>query len=213
MQPKVKHGVRPTPLYDSSFADPATRPVFTLTMCGRWQSGHATLSYESRLCTSDSLQPHVFEGLHRLSRCPFPPYGSTLPMGQSSGGVLLMQKPQRLQAISRADAAIYDKSLGSVSRVTERFAPACHPSNRDWRRFGVPKIHLAPIGGRCQIIPTRWRPLISYVCRHKMKPKEQTKEEMILDFTVSDEALEGAAADTIFSLGNCTDSRTCQSPN
>ena len=45
-----------------------------------------------------------------------------------------------------------------------------------------------------------------------MKPEGQTEEAVVLDFTVSDEALE-RAADMIFSLGNCTDARMCQSPN
>jgi hypothetical protein len=45
-----------------------------------------------------------------------------------------------------------------------------------------------------------------------MKPEEQTEEEGMLAFTVPDEALEHAA-DTNFSLGNCTDARTCQAPN
>jgi hypothetical protein len=45
-----------------------------------------------------------------------------------------------------------------------------------------------------------------------MKPEEQTEEESILAFTVPDEALEHAA-DTNFSLGNCTDARMCQAPN
>jgi len=45
-----------------------------------------------------------------------------------------------------------------------------------------------------------------------MKP-EETEVELILDFTVSDAALEHAAADMIFSLGNCTDARMCQAPN
>ena len=46
-----------------------------------------------------------------------------------------------------------------------------------------------------------------------MKPEEMIEDGIILDFTVSDEALEHAAADTIFSLGNCTDARVCQVPN
>lgn len=44
---------------------------------------------------------------------------------------------------------------------------------------------------------------------------EQTEEEVILAFTVSDEVLEAAAnADrlAIFSLGNCTDARLCPGP-
>ena len=48
---------------------------------------------------------------------------------------------------------------------------------------------------------------------HVMKPKELTDDGSILDFMVSDEALERAATDTIFSLGNCTDARTCRVPN
>lgn len=44
------------------------------------------------------------------------------------------------------------------------------------------------------------------------QPEEQTEEESILAFTVPDEALEHAA-DTNFSLGNCTDARMCQAPN
>jgi hypothetical protein len=47
------HGVYGRPFSE----DPATRPVFTLTMCGCWQSGHVTLSYESRSLAPDSLQP------------------------------------------------------------------------------------------------------------------------------------------------------------
>jgi hypothetical protein len=46
-----------------------------------------------------------------------------------------------------------------------------------------------------------------------MKQKQIIEEEIILDFTVADEALEGAAGETIFSLGNCTDARACQAPN
>jgi hypothetical protein len=46
-----------------------------------------------------------------------------------------------------------------------------------------------------------------------MKPEELIEDGIILDFTVSDDALEHAAADTIFSLGNCTDARVCQAPN
>ena len=45
---------------------------------------------------------------------------------------------------------------------------------------------------------------------------EQSEEEIILAFSVSDEALEAAAnADQLstFSLGNCTDARICQAPN
>jgi len=45
-----------------------------------------------------------------------------------------------------------------------------------------------------------------------MKP-EETEKEFILDFTVSDEALEHAGADLTFSLGNCTEARICQAPN
>ena len=45
-----------------------------------------------------------------------------------------------------------------------------------------------------------------------MKLSEQAEEEIILDFAVSDEALEHAA-DPIFSLGNCTDATMCQAPN
>ena len=45
-----------------------------------------------------------------------------------------------------------------------------------------------------------------------MKPEEQTEDESVLAFTVPDEVLEHAA-DTNFSLGNCTDARMCQAPN
>jgi hypothetical protein len=45
-----------------------------------------------------------------------------------------------------------------------------------------------------------------------MKLEELTEDEIILDFAVSDGALE-RAAETIFSLGNCTDARVCQTPN
>jgi hypothetical protein len=41
-----------------------------------------------------------------------------------------------------------------------------------------------------------------------MEREEHTEEEIILVFTVSDEALE-QAADSDFSLGNYTDARTC----
>ena len=41
-----------------------------------------------------------------------------------------------------------------------------------------------------------------------MKPEEQTEEEIILAFAVSDDALEFAASPN-FSLGNCTDARIC----
>ena len=41
-----------------------------------------------------------------------------------------------------------------------------------------------------------------------MKPDEQTEEEIILAFAVSDDALEFAASPS-FSLGNCTDARIC----
>jgi hypothetical protein len=45
---------------------------------------------------------------------------------------------------------------------------------------------------------------------------EQSDEESILAFSVSDEALEAAAnADQLMtlSLGNCTDARLCEAPN
>lgn len=46
-----------------------------------------------------------------------------------------------------------------------------------------------------------------------MKPEEErTEDESVLAFTLPDEALE-RAADASFSLGNCTDVRTCQAPN
>jgi hypothetical protein len=41
-----------------------------------------------------------------------------------------------------------------------------------------------------------------------MKPEEQTEEDIILAFAVSDDALELASSPT-FSLGNCTDARIC----
>jgi hypothetical protein len=41
-----------------------------------------------------------------------------------------------------------------------------------------------------------------------MQSASKEKEDEILNFTVSDEALE-QAADTNFSLGNCTDARVC----
>ena len=41
-----------------------------------------------------------------------------------------------------------------------------------------------------------------------MKPEEQTEEDIILAFAVSDDALEFAASPN-FSLGNCTDARIC----
>ena len=41
-----------------------------------------------------------------------------------------------------------------------------------------------------------------------MKPEEQTEEEIVLAFAVSDDALELAASPN-FSLGNCTDARIC----
>jgi len=47
----------------------------------------------------------------------------------------------------------------------------------------------------------------------KMKPEELIEDGIILDCTISDVALEHAGADTIFSLGNCTDARMCQAPN
>ena len=46
-----------------------------------------------------------------------------------------------------------------------------------------------------------------------MNLKELIEDGNILDFAVSDEALEHAAADKIFSLGNCTEARMCQAPN
>lgn len=46
-----------------------------------------------------------------------------------------------------------------------------------------------------------------------MKTEKQTDEAIILNLTVSDEALEQAGTETIFSLGNCTDARACQAPN
>jgi hypothetical protein len=46
-----------------------------------------------------------------------------------------------------------------------------------------------------------------------MKPEELIEDGIILDCTISDVALEHAGADTIFSLGNCTDARMCQAPN
>jgi hypothetical protein len=94
-----------------------------------------------------------------------------------------------------------------------------------------PKIHLAPVWGSlsdhssldgapltpCTRVATG---TIAYTRLSKflrigafaMKLEEPTEDETILDFAVSDEALEHAA-DMIFSLGNCTEARTCQAPN
>lgn len=47
---------------------------------------------------------------------------------------------------------------------------------------------------------------------HAIMERGQTEEEIILAFMVSDEALEDAA-NTNFSLGNCTDARTCPVPS
>jgi len=44
-----------------------------------------------------------------------------------------------------------------------------------------------------------------------MEREEQTEEEIILAFTVPDDALEQAASPN-FSLGNCTDARLCPVP-
>jgi len=41
-----------------------------------------------------------------------------------------------------------------------------------------------------------------------MQSESKEKEDEIFNFVLSDEALE-QAADTIFSLGNCTDARVC----
>ena len=69
---------------------------------------------------------------------------------------------------------------------------------------GGSRFHRA--GGRSSDSPSGTRSSV------QMKPEEQTEEESILAFTVSDEALEHAA-NTNFSLGNCTDARMCQAPN
>ena len=50
------------------------------------------------------------------------------------------------------------------------------------------------------------------VQEHAIMELKQTEEEIILAFKVSDEALEGAA-NTNFSLGNCTDARVCPMPS
>jgi hypothetical protein len=47
---------------------------------------------------------------------------------------------------------------------------------------------------------------------HTIMELEQTEEEIILAFIVSDEALEDAA-NTNFSLGNCTEANVCPVPN
>ena len=47
---------------------------------------------------------------------------------------------------------------------------------------------------------------------HAIMKLEQTEEEIILAFMVSDEALEDAA-NTNFSLGNCTEANVCPIPN
>lgn len=44
-----------------------------------------------------------------------------------------------------------------------------------------------------------------------MQQEEQIEQETILAFTVSDQALE-QAANSNFSLGNCTDARVCPMP-
>jgi hypothetical protein len=45
-----------------------------------------------------------------------------------------------------------------------------------------------------------------------MTSDDQTEDDIILAFAVSDEALEQSAGGA-FSLGNCTDARFCQGPN
>ena len=64
-------------------------------------------------------------------------------------------------------------------------------------------------GRRLIILPgRRLFPFIGAKVRTHMKPEEQTEEEIILAFAVSDDALEFAASPN-FSLGNCTDARIC----
>jgi len=93
------------------------------------------------------------------------------------------------------------------------------PQKSTWRRFGGSLSDHSSLDGApltpCTHVVTS--PHASELRPSErgfaMKPEELIEDEIILDFTISDEALEHAAAETIFSLGNCTEARTCQVPN
>jgi hypothetical protein len=77
--------------------------------------------------------------------------------------------------------------------------------------MGVPKSTERLFGGRRLIILAGRRPFPFHRRQGSaliMKPEEQTEEEIILAFAVSDDALEFAASPN-FSLGDCTDARIC----
>jgi len=140
------------------------------------------------------------------------------------------QTKRKATAVRRQCLAITGKSL-EVCLTSQNESCRCAtiqieigvdwcPQKSTWRRFG----------GRCPIIPPWMAPpnflharrdwhdrlhapeLIPSDRSFAMKLEEPTEDEIILDFAVSDEALEHAA-DMIFSLGNCTDARMCQAPN
>src|SRR5262249_17261969 len=91
--------------------------------------------------------------------------------------------------------------------------------------IGVPKNPLGAVSGVAVIPPFDGDPQISKnalrvgAIRRSSSDRIMTMKadeielEPVLDFTVSDDDLEYAAADKIFSLGNCTEARVCQAPN
>ena len=71
-------------------------------------------------------------------------------------------------------------------------------------RWVFPKSTERLLWGRRLIILPGRRPFPFHRGALTMKPEEQTEEEIILAFAVSDDALEFAASPN-FSLGNCTE--------
>ena len=66
--------------------------------------------------------------------------------------------------------------------------------------------------GHKEALPVETAEAHTRVQAHAIMERGQKEEEIILAFMVSDEALEDAA-NTNFSLGNCTDARTCPVPS
>ena len=66
--------------------------------------------------------------------------------------------------------------------------------------------------GHKEALPVETAEAHTGVQAHAIMERKQTEEEIILAFMVSDEALEDAA-NTNFSLGNCTEANVCPIPN
>ena len=104
------------------------------------------------------------------------------------------------------------RTLKAIKRVPNHSVDAHRVARCNMALDGVfPKSTERRFWGRRPNYPPWTATLPFHRCQWSaltMKPEEQTEDEIILSFAVSDDALEFAASPN-FSLGNCTDARIC----